>query len=245
MPDSDDPRGLIPYIREAAKRNGIDPDVAVRVAKSEGLATFHSMVTDKEGKREPSFGAFQLYTGGGLGNVFQQQTGLDPSDPKNEKATIDFAMQQAAKSGWGPWHGAQRVGIENNAGIPGVTLTSTPGGGPTTGGSVAFTGTTQPTSPVAATAVTDKPQSMVDKIAKLAGGGDKTKGVDSGGLADFAAAFKPRAQTAAQQEVTTIQPSNLMNDPMQAQQSQQAQQLMANLLTERRKKMGMGLNLMG
>ena len=208
---NEDPRGLIPYIREAARRNGIDPDVAVRVAKSEGLATFHSMVTDKQGQREPSFGAFQLYTGGGLGNTFQKQTGLDPSDPANEKATIDFAMQQAAKTGWGPWHGAQRVGIANNAGIPGgVTLNSTP---------------------AAPAAVADKPQTMVDKVADSAGD-----------LAGIGTALQPKPQA---QSAPAIQPSNLANDPIQFQQAQQAQQLMATLLADRRKKMGMGMSLMG
>ena len=96
-----------------------------------------------------------------------------------------------------------------------------------------------PAAPAAAPAT---PPSMLDQIAALAGGGD-TKGKGAGGLADLAAAFKPRAQ--AQSDVTTIQPTNLMNDPAQAAQSQQAQQMMASLLADRRKKMGTGLNLMG
>ena len=105
-----DPRGLIPYIRERAVAHGIDPDVAVRVAASEGLS-------NPIGDKGKSFGAFQLYTGGGEGNRFQQQTGLDPSDPANEKATIDFALARASQVGWGPWHGAARVGIGEFQGI--------------------------------------------------------------------------------------------------------------------------------
>src|SRR6188768_9148 len=97
-----DPRGLTPFIQETAKKYGIDPVTALKVAKSEGLAQFRSGVIRADGTEEPSFGAFQLYTGGGLGNQFQKETGLDPSDPKNEKATIDYALKQAARGGWGP-----------------------------------------------------------------------------------------------------------------------------------------------
>jgi len=114
-----DPRGLAPFIRETAKKYGIDPEVALRVAKSEGLSSFRSGVRTKSGKEEPSFGAFQLYTGGGLGNKFQEEMRLDPSDPANEKATIDYALRTAAKVGWGPWHGAKKVGIQQWDGITG------------------------------------------------------------------------------------------------------------------------------
>jgi hypothetical protein len=117
--DRSDPRGLSGYIRETAQKYGIDPEVALRVAKSEGLASFKSGVIQKSGKEEPSWGAFQLYTGGGLGNKFKKETGLDPADPANEKATIDYALKTAAKVGWGPWHGAKNTGIGEFEGISG------------------------------------------------------------------------------------------------------------------------------
>jgi len=120
-PDRGDPRGMAAYIRETAAKYGIDPEVALKVARSEGLSTFQSSVTQKGGKREPSWGAFQLYTGGGLGNQFQKETGLDPSDPANEKATIDYALKTAAKVGWGPWHGAKNTGIGEFEGIGGAS----------------------------------------------------------------------------------------------------------------------------
>src|SRR6187399_721626 len=66
-----DPRGLAPYIQETAKKYGVDPVTALKVAKSEGLAQFY-------GDGGKSGGAFQLFTGGGLGNEFQKETGLDP-----------------------------------------------------------------------------------------------------------------------------------------------------------------------
>jgi hypothetical protein len=128
--DRSDPRGMAGYIRETAKKYGIDPEVAIRVAKSEGLSSFRSGVRTKSGAEEPSFGAFQLYTGGGLGNQFRKETGLDPSDPANEKATIDYALKTAAKVGWGPWHGAKNTGIKQWEGIGGAgTETSSGYGG--------------------------------------------------------------------------------------------------------------------
>ncbi len=106
----EDPRGLIPYIRETAQKYGIDPDIAVKVAASEGLG-------NPVGDKGKSFGAFQLYTGGGLGNEFQKATGLDPGDPKNEQGTIDYALRWASQHGWGPFHGAARVGLSPWQGI--------------------------------------------------------------------------------------------------------------------------------
>ena len=127
-----DPRGMEGYIRETAAKYGIDPDTAVAVAKSEGLATFQSSVP-KSGRgsfngREDSWGAFQLYMGGGLGNEFQKETGLDPRDPANEKATIDYALKKASTGGWGPWHGAKNTGIGPWAGIGRNGIAPQPGG---------------------------------------------------------------------------------------------------------------------
>ncbi len=64
-------------------------------------------------------GAFQLHTGGGLGDEFKKETGLDPSDPKNERATIDWALKNVNRTGWGPYHGARRVGVSPTMGLGG------------------------------------------------------------------------------------------------------------------------------
>lgn len=126
-PSKDDPRGMMPVIRSAAIANGIDPDVAIRVARSEGLSGFRSGVIREDGTEEPSWGAFQLYTGGGMGNDFHRDTGLDPSDPANEEATIWYAMDKARQGGWGPWHGAKKAGIAQWEGIKqGFTPTMRP-----------------------------------------------------------------------------------------------------------------------
>ncbi len=108
--EGEDPRGLEPHIREEAKKNNVDPDTAVAVAKSEGLR-------DRVGDHGTSFGAFQLHKRGGLGDEFQKETGLDPADPANEKATIAWALKNVARTGWGPYHGAARVGIGHREGI--------------------------------------------------------------------------------------------------------------------------------
>ena len=107
------------YIRYAAAQRGIDPEVAVKVANSEGLNTY-------VGDNNSSFGPFQLHYGnvagggnrvGGLGDSFTKATGLDARDPKTIKEQIDFSLDAAKQTGWGPWHGAARVGVGNFTGI--------------------------------------------------------------------------------------------------------------------------------
>ncbi len=114
------------YIRQSATVRGINPDVALKVAMSEGGVTNPVLQSSfrRGGYREPSYGPFQLLLGGpgtgygkGLGNAFMEQTGLDPRDPKNWKAAVDFALDNAKKSGWGAWYGAARVGIYGKYGI--------------------------------------------------------------------------------------------------------------------------------
>lgn len=119
------------FIRAEATKRGINPDVAVAVAKSEG---FNNPVGDNG----TSFGAFQLHvTPGGRGNAvgdqFRKATGLDPSDRANERATIQFALDDAKAHGWGAYHGAARVGLGNFAGgAGGGTTTTTNVNGPIT-----------------------------------------------------------------------------------------------------------------
>ncbi|WP_061976298.1 hypothetical protein [Aureimonas sp. AU20] len=103
----------------------MDPDKAVRVARSEGLAPgVYQSTLGKNGRREPSYGPFQLLVGGegtgygkGLGNAFIEQTGLDPRDPSTVQQQIDFALDQAKAGGWSPWYGAAKAGIGKWDGI--------------------------------------------------------------------------------------------------------------------------------
>lgn len=116
------------YIRQAARQRGMDPDIAVRVARAEGLGEgiWRSNFRNKSGKREPSYGPFQLLVGGGdtgygkgVGNEMIQRTGIDPRDPANVFASIDFALDTAAKDGWRKWYGASKVGVSRWDGIRG------------------------------------------------------------------------------------------------------------------------------
>jgi hypothetical protein len=67
----------------------------------------------------------------GLGDDFTRVTGLNARDPSTIDAQIDFALDQAAKGGWGPWHGAANSGIGRwqgigQAGAPQITSPSAP-----------------------------------------------------------------------------------------------------------------------
>ncbi len=117
-------------IRDLAKKYGIDPRVAVAVAKSEGLGIKWGTGID----HGTSFGAFQLHVGGGLGDAYQRETGHDPRDQANSAEMDDWALRYASKHGWGDWHGAARIGVRGMAGIggravDGANLSGADGGG--------------------------------------------------------------------------------------------------------------------
>jgi hypothetical protein len=113
------------FIRSEATKRGIDPDVAMFVAKHEGFNNFKSTIPG-----EQSFGAFQLHvTPGGRGNAvgdqFRKATGLDPADPANERRGITYALDNIKAGGWGPYHGAANSGIGAWQGINRGTAGST------------------------------------------------------------------------------------------------------------------------
>lgn len=108
------------YIRQAAQMRGIDPDRAMRVVMNEGGVSDPVRQSDyrKNGVREPSFGPFQLLVGGegtgfprGLGNRMIEETGLDPRDPSNVYAGIDYALDEVVRDGWRQWYGAAKAGV--------------------------------------------------------------------------------------------------------------------------------------
>lgn len=113
------------FIRAYAASIGIDPDVAVKVARSEGLKDGVWQATGQlDYGREQSYGDFQLHNApaghrGGLGNEFYKTTGLNPADQANWQAMDKFALDQARKGGWGPWMGAKKVGVTGYEGIGG------------------------------------------------------------------------------------------------------------------------------
>lgn len=121
------------FITQVAESLHIDPTIALRVAVSEGGITrpFPTGDIDQGG----SYGPYQLFMGGGLGNQFQAQTGLNPADPANWMHTVTFALEWAKQNGWNPggtlivmpngqrsatgggFHGATVAGIGNWEGI--------------------------------------------------------------------------------------------------------------------------------
>ncbi len=99
------------YIRQAAAARGIDPNVAVRVAKGEGGLSdpLQQSYVVKDGKRETSYGPFQLRIGGGLGDK-ALAAGIDPRKGSDWQKGVDFALNHAAVHGWGEWYGAVNPG---------------------------------------------------------------------------------------------------------------------------------------
>ena len=121
------------YIRQSARAHGIDPNVALRIANSEGLRGSIPGVRNTPGDKGTSFGPFQLHyasripglTLGGLGDRYTKETGHHASDPRHWKEQIDFALRVARKEGWGAWHGriGARIGLRDGIGtVPVVPM---------------------------------------------------------------------------------------------------------------------------
>ncbi len=105
-------------VRSEAEARGIDPDVAVAIFYSEGAGAYQSQIARSgagaHGGKEASFGPFQLYTGGGLGNKYEQATGrslLEDNTIDGVTNQIRFALDAAVDSGWSPWYGRKTAGV--------------------------------------------------------------------------------------------------------------------------------------
>jgi peptidoglycan hydrolase-like protein with peptidoglycan-binding domain/lysophospholipase L1-like esterase len=113
-------------IKKEAAARGIDPVVAVKIFRAEGAGNYQSQVP-RQGKgslggKEASFGPYQLYIGGGMGNQYEQATGRDlTKDNTTEGITnqIRFALDQATKLGWKPWYGRGPAGVGEWDGLKG------------------------------------------------------------------------------------------------------------------------------
>jgi hypothetical protein len=115
-------------VREEAELRGIDPDTAVAIYRSEGAGAYQSTVprtgNGSLNGREASFGPYQLYTGGGLGNEYERLTGRTlTQDNSVEGITnqIRFALDRAATGGWGPWYGRLTAGVGTRDGLDGAS----------------------------------------------------------------------------------------------------------------------------
>lgn len=115
------------YIRKAAIARGINPDYALKVAGGEGGFNPNWV---GGGDDNSSFGPFQLHYGGiskrypnaGEGDAFTAATGLSAKTNKTWRQQVDFALNEIARGGWGPWRGSSshsmitgRMGISPGA----------------------------------------------------------------------------------------------------------------------------------
>lgn len=230
------------YIRQAAQARGIDPDIAIRVARSEGLAPGVWQATGMlDYGRERSYGPFQLHVAPkgyrqGMGNDFVNATGLDPSDPKNWKQGVDFALDNAATGGWSPWMGAAKeditgmMGINNGKAI-GVTpaYSAGPGRGSMAGYRIprgyAADGSVQPGA---------ERTFYADNSPALPGNQGQGVGASLGGFSggmSQVAARNPNIQTAAISGTGDMRPTNFQRNAarqaMEGDQSQRARLLQA------------------
>lgn len=120
-------RTIEEIIEQEAAIRGIDPTVAIGIFRAEGAGNYQSQIA-REGKGsagglEASYGPYQLYKGGGLGNEYEQATGRQlETDNTIEGITsqIRFALDNAATGGWGPWYGRRIAGIGVRDGLEGA-----------------------------------------------------------------------------------------------------------------------------
>lgn len=112
-------------IRREALARAIDPEVALAVWKTEGYGgvgpNYKTRIPGEE-----SYGPYQLYLGGGLGNKFMRDTGLDPRDPSSIPQQVAYALDTAAQDkNWNHWYGPRDAGIMGwaNAGLSGAKPT--------------------------------------------------------------------------------------------------------------------------
>lgn len=257
------------YIRQAALARGIDPDIAVRVAQSEGglRDPVRQSGVMKDGRQEPSYGPFQLLVGGegtgfpaGMGNDALAR-GIDPRNPDHALRGVDFALDGAAKNGWGAWYGAKAAGIGNRdgigAGAKGVQMAGMPAQMPAPGQMTApiLGGREIADRPVAgilaapaAEAAATTPERSIATVFKedgLKAGmasllGDEKVGKN---FTSLAKAFGGDTARDKQAEAHAVpMPSNISSfDAMDTTRMANAQQMMTQLLGKRKRVPGMSL----
>jgi hypothetical protein len=122
-------KDLTKIIKREATLRGMDVDTAVSVFGAEGLNTdSYQSEIKREGKGskggyEASWGVTQLYTGGGLGNEYEKQTGrklISDNTKDGAETQIKFSLDKAVEQGWGAWSGAKTVGVKSRDGLSGA-----------------------------------------------------------------------------------------------------------------------------
>jgi hypothetical protein len=108
------------YIYSRAQEIGVDPNLALGIARYEGLNpnTIGSPTFGNRDARGYSFGPFQLFSGspdpskiapGGMAYEFQQKYGSAPSR-ENWQQQVDFSLDRIKSSGTSPWYAVRDRG---------------------------------------------------------------------------------------------------------------------------------------
>lgn len=115
-----DPNSVAQYIWRRARELGIDPNMALGIARFEGLNpnTLGSPTYGNPDAKGYSFGPFQLYSGssdpskiapGGMAYDFLQKYGKAPSRD-NWQQQVDFSLETMKSRGVSPWHAVRDQG---------------------------------------------------------------------------------------------------------------------------------------
>jgi hypothetical protein len=120
------------FIRDAASARGINADIAVAVANTEGGVTEPARCGDFSGPpwySGKSWWAFQLHYGGigtpygawghtaGMGNGFTTLTGWEPGNAAAWRDAARYALNRARTGGWNAWYGAATIGVRDFMGV--------------------------------------------------------------------------------------------------------------------------------
>lgn len=109
------PQQVQAKIQQVAQDLKIDPKIALAISNQESQGNVGAV-----GDGGSSYGPFQLhYTGqGAMGDNFTRDTGLHAQDPSTWERQIEYALQQAATGGWGPWRNTiNKLGLREWSGI--------------------------------------------------------------------------------------------------------------------------------
>ena len=123
------------FIRDYAAKIGLNPEVALGIARAEGMNAVgfrtpnQASTVDVSGGQPFSFGDFQLNTRGGMG-ADALKAGIDPADAAQWQKADMFALDRMKSGGIAPWTDpfARQWTASGKPITGGTTLTSTPTG---------------------------------------------------------------------------------------------------------------------
>ena len=120
-----DKDSIFSIIEEESKLRNIESNTAMDIYRNEGYNSYQSNIGRRghgsRGGKEASYGPFQLFTGGGLGNEYEEATGRVLAKDNTEdgiRKQIQFALDKAAEKGsWNPWYGRKAAGVSSGQGL--------------------------------------------------------------------------------------------------------------------------------